>query len=59
MAFNACLKARPEEPHMAPHLRLRRDRVDKSGRVTDAIRDGDGSAKMSELTAAIERFVKG
>jgi DNA-binding FrmR family transcriptional regulator len=27
--------------------------------VADAIRDGDSSAKMSELTAAIERFVRG
>jgi CsoR family transcriptional regulator, copper-sensing transcriptional repressor len=27
--------------------------------VADAIRGGDSSAKMTELTAAIERFVKG
>jgi CsoR family transcriptional regulator, copper-sensing transcriptional repressor len=27
--------------------------------VADAIRNGDSSAKISELTAAIERFVKG
>jgi hypothetical protein len=34
MAFNARLKAHPEEPHVAPHLRVRHDTVDKSGRVT-------------------------
>jgi hypothetical protein len=34
MAFNARLKARPETPHVAPHLRVRHDTVDKAGRVT-------------------------
>jgi hypothetical protein len=34
MAFNARLKARPEAPQVAPHLRVRRDTVDKAGRVT-------------------------
>jgi len=34
MASNARLKAHPEEPHVAPHLRVRHDTVDKAGRVT-------------------------
>jgi len=34
MAFNARLKAHPEAPHAPPHLRVRRDTVDKAGRVT-------------------------
>ena len=28
------LKTRPDEPHVAPHLRVRRDSEDKAGRVT-------------------------
>lgn len=37
-------------------LRLLEDHVDSC--VTDAIRRGDGSEEVKELTAAIERFVK-
>jgi len=34
MDFNARLKSRPDEPPVAPHLRVRHDTVDKAGRVT-------------------------
>ena len=34
MAINSRLKARPEAPPAAPHLRVRHDTVDKAGRVT-------------------------
>ena len=34
VAFNARIKARPVEPQPATHSRVRRDKVDGSGRVT-------------------------
>ena len=34
VAFNARLKAGPSQPHPAPHLRVRRDRVSAEGKVT-------------------------